>query len=93
MPHRQVHFRVTDTEYDFLCRLAAETDESITTTLRRLLRIAMKSQSLCGHPKPATTAHRLNTGQDCPATETLSQAGLDTGVARAILPRGSGPRR
>jgi hypothetical protein len=43
MAPRQLHLRLTDAEYDYVVQLAKESEESINTALRRLIRAHMRA--------------------------------------------------
>jgi len=44
MRRHQLHVRITQAEYDFLAHIAEDTDESVATVVRRLIRIAMTTR-------------------------------------------------
>jgi hypothetical protein len=63
MARRQLHFRTTEREYEFVCGVARNNGDTVATVLRRLIRMAMKTQP---PSKASSTALPSGAGNGAP---------------------------
>lgn len=86
MRRRQLHFRVSESEYLFLRRIATDREESVASVLRRFVRSAMRTHAACRKRGPFQLRDSIQRLTERHIDRNTAQAGTPLRQIRGVDP-------